>query len=175
MYCFGALSTTGATWFSETSRGINGIKHKDKYALLGQFHLVRVFYLISQMLMVHVLFRISASLSGNVGVLHVLESEENLEWVLSSGPNPPYLVIVESPLFTRYTLRSSACRGSTCGSCRVTGPLTLSLVISSLTDFIYGNLTDICLSFAISYLSVNTKPIMPEIRVKLSAFTFFTD
>ncbi|XP_073347489.1 nicastrin [Pagrus major] len=42
-----------------------------------------------------------SSLSGNVGVLHVLESEENLDWVLKSGPNPPYLVILESPLFTR--------------------------------------------------------------------------
>ncbi|XP_068196621.1 nicastrin [Antennarius striatus] len=42
-----------------------------------------------------------STLSGNVGVLHVLESEENLDWVLSSGPNPPYLVILEFPLFTR--------------------------------------------------------------------------
>lgn len=42
-----------------------------------------------------------ASLSGNVGVLHVLESEKHLEWVLTSGPHPPYLVILESPLFTR--------------------------------------------------------------------------
>ncbi|XP_074508186.1 nicastrin [Sebastes fasciatus] len=40
-------------------------------------------------------------LSGNVGVLHVLESEENLDWVLHSGLNPPYLVILEYPLFTR--------------------------------------------------------------------------
>ncbi|XP_054482350.1 nicastrin [Anoplopoma fimbria] len=40
-------------------------------------------------------------LSGNVGVLHVLESEENLDWVLQTGRNPPYLVILESPLFTR--------------------------------------------------------------------------
>ncbi|XP_049888923.1 nicastrin [Epinephelus moara] len=40
-------------------------------------------------------------LSGNVGVLHVLESEENLEWVLRTGPNPPYLVILESQLFNR--------------------------------------------------------------------------
>uniref|UniRef100_A0AAQ4QN70 Nicastrin n=1 Tax=Gasterosteus aculeatus aculeatus TaxID=481459 RepID=A0AAQ4QN70_GASAC len=40
-------------------------------------------------------------LSGNVGVLHVLESEENLDWVLRSGLNPPYLVILDSPLFTR--------------------------------------------------------------------------
>ncbi|XP_029380568.1 nicastrin [Echeneis naucrates] len=42
-----------------------------------------------------------SSLSGNVGVLHVLESEENLDWVLDSGPNPPYMVILETPLFTR--------------------------------------------------------------------------
>ncbi|XP_023280200.1 nicastrin isoform X2 [Seriola lalandi dorsalis] len=42
-----------------------------------------------------------SSLSGNVGVLHVLESEENLDWVLRSGRNPPYMVILESPLFTR--------------------------------------------------------------------------
>uniref|UniRef100_A0A3P8TRQ4 Nicastrin n=1 Tax=Amphiprion percula TaxID=161767 RepID=A0A3P8TRQ4_AMPPE len=42
-----------------------------------------------------------SSLSGDVGVLHVLESEENLDWVLSSGPNPPYMVILESSLFTR--------------------------------------------------------------------------
>uniref|UniRef100_A0A7N6FI81 Nicastrin n=1 Tax=Anabas testudineus TaxID=64144 RepID=A0A7N6FI81_ANATE len=42
-----------------------------------------------------------ASLSGNVGVLHVLESEENLDWVLRSGPNPPYMVILEYRLFTR--------------------------------------------------------------------------
>uniref|UniRef100_A0A671W029 Nicastrin n=1 Tax=Sparus aurata TaxID=8175 RepID=A0A671W029_SPAAU len=27
--------------------------------------------------------------------------EENLDWVLKTGPNPPYLVILESPLFTR--------------------------------------------------------------------------
>uniref|UniRef100_A0A8C5GLM1 Nicastrin n=1 Tax=Gouania willdenowi TaxID=441366 RepID=A0A8C5GLM1_GOUWI len=42
-----------------------------------------------------------SSLSGNVGVLHELESEENLDWVLTSGPNPPYMVILESRLFTR--------------------------------------------------------------------------
>ncbi|XP_075875759.1 nicastrin [Nelusetta ayraudi] len=42
-----------------------------------------------------------SSLAGNVGVLHVLESEENLDWVLNSGPHAPYLVILEAPLFTR--------------------------------------------------------------------------
>ncbi|XP_047223656.1 nicastrin isoform X2 [Girardinichthys multiradiatus] len=42
-----------------------------------------------------------SSLSGDVGVLHVLESEENLDWVLRTGLHPPYMVILESPLFTR--------------------------------------------------------------------------
>ncbi|XP_070701693.1 nicastrin [Pempheris klunzingeri] len=42
-----------------------------------------------------------SSLSGSVGVLHVLESEENLDWVLRTGHNPPYLVVLESSLFTR--------------------------------------------------------------------------
>ncbi|KAM9845144.1 LOW QUALITY PROTEIN: nicastrin [Aulostomus maculatus] len=42
-----------------------------------------------------------SALSGNVGVLHVLESEGNLDWVLRDGSNPPYMVILESPLFTR--------------------------------------------------------------------------
>uniref|UniRef100_A0A1A7XF90 Nicastrin n=1 Tax=Iconisemion striatum TaxID=60296 RepID=A0A1A7XF90_9TELE len=42
-----------------------------------------------------------SSLSGDVGVLHLLESEENLDWVLSTGPDPPYMVMLESTLFTR--------------------------------------------------------------------------
>ncbi|KAM4556142.1 nicastrin [Fundulus diaphanus] len=42
-----------------------------------------------------------SSLSGDVGVLHLLESEENLDWVLRTGLHPPYMVIMESPLFTR--------------------------------------------------------------------------
>uniref|UniRef100_A0A3B5MQJ6 Nicastrin n=1 Tax=Xiphophorus couchianus TaxID=32473 RepID=A0A3B5MQJ6_9TELE len=42
-----------------------------------------------------------SSLSGDVGVLHVLESEENLDFVLRNGRNPPYMVIMESSLFTR--------------------------------------------------------------------------
>ncbi|XP_035994479.1 nicastrin [Fundulus heteroclitus] len=42
-----------------------------------------------------------SSLSGDVGVLHLLESEENLDWVLRTGLHPPYMVIMESALFTR--------------------------------------------------------------------------
>ncbi|MEQ2185533.1 hypothetical protein GOODEAATRI_019161, partial [Goodea atripinnis] len=47
---------------------------------------------------------------GDVGVLHVLESEENLDWVLRTGLHPPYMVILESPLFTRYSLSVLPCR-----------------------------------------------------------------
>ncbi|XP_019739314.1 nicastrin [Hippocampus comes] len=42
-----------------------------------------------------------SSLSGDVGVLHVLESEENLDFVLRTGLHPPYMVILEHRLFTR--------------------------------------------------------------------------
>ncbi|KAM6918154.1 nicastrin [Xenentodon cancila] len=42
-----------------------------------------------------------SSLSGDVGVLHVLESEENLDWVVRTGLNPPYMVVLESVFFTR--------------------------------------------------------------------------
>ena len=80
--------------------------------LWGYFYLVQLLYLMSQMLTFLSLFLISAHLSGNVGVLHVLESEDNVDWVLRDGLNPPYLVILESPLFTRYSEHVSPSRGS---------------------------------------------------------------
>uniref|UniRef100_A0A3B3CTR1 Nicastrin n=1 Tax=Oryzias melastigma TaxID=30732 RepID=A0A3B3CTR1_ORYME len=61
-----------------------------------------------------------SSLSGDVGVLHLLESEENLDWVLRTGPNPPYMVILESTLFTRY--RPCSLKN---GSSRVAGVLAV--------------------------------------------------
>ncbi|CAB1317241.1 unnamed protein product [Coregonus sp. 'balchen'] len=42
-----------------------------------------------------------SSISGDTGVIHFLESEADLEWPLSKGPNPPYMVVLESSLFTR--------------------------------------------------------------------------
>ncbi|XP_077472285.1 nicastrin [Stigmatopora argus] len=42
-----------------------------------------------------------SSLSGDVGVLYVLESEENLDFVLRTGLHPPYMVILEHRFFTR--------------------------------------------------------------------------
>uniref|UniRef100_A0A2K5YH64 Nicastrin n=1 Tax=Mandrillus leucophaeus TaxID=9568 RepID=A0A2K5YH64_MANLE len=42
-----------------------------------------------------------SSISGDTGVIHVVEREEDLQWVLTDGPNPPYMVLLESKLFTR--------------------------------------------------------------------------
>lgn len=44
---------------------------------------------------------LAASVSGDTGVIHVVEKEEDLQWVLTDGPNPPYMVLLEGTLFTR--------------------------------------------------------------------------
>ncbi|XP_003795236.1 nicastrin [Otolemur garnettii] len=41
-----------------------------------------------------------SSISGDTGVIHVVEKEEDLQWVLTDGPNPPYMVLLEGNLFT---------------------------------------------------------------------------
>ncbi|XP_040910526.1 nicastrin [Toxotes jaculatrix] len=65
-----------------------------------------------------------SSMSGNVGVLHVLESEENLDWVLSSGPNPPYMVILEQRLFTRSVMMKLKSGSSRVAGVAVVAPNT---------------------------------------------------
>ncbi|XP_024606103.1 nicastrin [Neophocaena asiaeorientalis asiaeorientalis] len=42
-----------------------------------------------------------SSVSGDTGVIHVVQKEEDLQWVLTDGPNPPYVVLLEGTLFTR--------------------------------------------------------------------------
>uniref|UniRef100_A0AC11EKX7 Nicastrin n=1 Tax=Ovis aries TaxID=9940 RepID=A0AC11EKX7_SHEEP len=42
-----------------------------------------------------------SSISGDTGVIHVVEKKEDLQWVLTDGPNPPYVVLLEGTLFTR--------------------------------------------------------------------------
>ncbi|XP_069797470.1 nicastrin isoform X2 [Narcine bancroftii] len=42
-----------------------------------------------------------SSLSGNTGVIHLVEQDSDLSWVLSEGPNPPYMVLLETSMFTR--------------------------------------------------------------------------
>ncbi|NXI56435.1 NICA protein, partial [Chloroceryle aenea] len=45
-----------------------------------------------------------ASISGDTGVIHVVEKEEDLKWVLADGPHPPYMVVLDGNLFTRGVL-----------------------------------------------------------------------
>ncbi|XP_036374870.1 nicastrin [Megalops cyprinoides] len=45
-----------------------------------------------------------SSISGDTGVIHVLEAESDVDWVLSSGPNPPYMVLMEANFFNRATM-----------------------------------------------------------------------
>ncbi|KAM4755637.1 nicastrin [Cyanocitta cristata] len=45
-----------------------------------------------------------SSLSGDTGVIHVVEKEEDLEWALSTGPHPPYMILLDGNLFSREIL-----------------------------------------------------------------------
>ncbi|MCI4390858.1 hypothetical protein PGIGA_G00127770 [Pangasianodon gigas] len=45
-----------------------------------------------------------SSISGDTGVLHVLETEDDLDWIAKTGPHAPYIVLMESPAFTRSTM-----------------------------------------------------------------------
>lgn len=52
-----------------------------------------------------------SSINGDTGVIHVVEKEEDLQWVLTDGPNPPYVVLLEGTLFTRRVMEKL--KGST--------------------------------------------------------------
>ncbi|XP_029814520.1 nicastrin [Manacus vitellinus] len=45
-----------------------------------------------------------ASISGDTGVIHVVEKEEDLQWVLADGPHPPYMILLDGNLFNRKVL-----------------------------------------------------------------------
>ncbi|NXE99524.1 NICA protein, partial [Menura novaehollandiae] len=45
-----------------------------------------------------------SSISGDTGVIHVVEKEEDLGWVLADGPHPPYMILLDGNLFTRSVL-----------------------------------------------------------------------
>ncbi|EMP31359.1 Nicastrin [Chelonia mydas] len=45
--------------------------------------------------------RVSSSMNGDTGVIHVVEKDQDLKWVLTDGPHPPYMVLLEGALFTR--------------------------------------------------------------------------
>ncbi|TRY94117.1 hypothetical protein DNTS_031629 [Danionella cerebrum] len=42
-----------------------------------------------------------SSISGDTGVIQFLEGRTDLDWILSSGPHPPYMVVMETAFFTR--------------------------------------------------------------------------
>ncbi|XP_075049214.1 nicastrin isoform X2 [Mixophyes fleayi] len=42
-----------------------------------------------------------SSRNGDTGVVHVVETEEDLPWLLETGPTPPYMVLLEGHLFTK--------------------------------------------------------------------------
>ncbi|KAH1179634.1 hypothetical protein KIL84_005684 [Mauremys mutica] len=42
-----------------------------------------------------------SSMNGDTGVIHVVEKDQDLKWVLTDGPHPPYMVLLEGELFTR--------------------------------------------------------------------------
>ncbi|XP_075764451.1 nicastrin isoform X1 [Pelodiscus sinensis] len=42
-----------------------------------------------------------SSMNGDTGVIHVVEKDQDLNWVLADGPHPPYMVLLEGELFTR--------------------------------------------------------------------------
>ncbi|CAL8343184.1 unnamed protein product [Merluccius merluccius] len=71
-----------------------------------------------------------SSLAGDVGVIHILESEGNLEWVLSTGPSPPYMVILESTLFTRDIMMKLKN-----GSSRIAGVAVVKPSTNPIEDF----------------------------------------
>ncbi|XP_077320216.1 nicastrin isoform X2 [Lithobates pipiens] len=56
-----------------------------------------------------------SSRNGDTGVIHVVEKEEDLPWVLETGPTPPYMVLLEGNLFNKDTLQKLK------GSSRVSG------------------------------------------------------
>nr|XP_060613803.1 nicastrin [Anolis sagrei ordinatus] len=41
-----------------------------------------------------------SSLNGDTGVIHVVEEEADLKWVLEEGPHAPYVVLLDGELFT---------------------------------------------------------------------------
>uniref|UniRef100_A0A8B9TBX7 Nicastrin n=1 Tax=Anas platyrhynchos TaxID=8839 RepID=A0A8B9TBX7_ANAPL len=45
-----------------------------------------------------------SSISGDTGVIHVVEKEEDLNWVLADGPHPPYMILLDGNLFNRSVL-----------------------------------------------------------------------
>lgn len=61
-----------------------------------------------------------SSLRGNTGIVHLVANVSDLDWILTQGPNPPYISVLETPTFTREVLMRLK------ASDRVSGILLLS-------------------------------------------------
>jgi hypothetical protein len=48
----------------------------------------------------------TASQSGNVGVVHYLEKKADFDWLLETGPDAPYVVLLPPDLFRRFEFKS---------------------------------------------------------------------
>jgi len=44
----------------------------------------------------------AASQSGNVGIVHYLETKDDFDWLLQAGPDAPYVVLLPPDLFRRF-------------------------------------------------------------------------
>lgn len=42
-----------------------------------------------------------ASISGNTGVLHMLETDSDVDIILNTGPHAPYMVLMDAAFFNR--------------------------------------------------------------------------
>ncbi|KAJ7307547.1 hypothetical protein JRQ81_009572 [Phrynocephalus forsythii] len=56
-----------------------------------------------------------SSLNGDTGVIHVVEKQADLNWVLAEGPHPPYVVLLDGELFNRKLMQRLK------GSSRISG------------------------------------------------------
>lgn len=65
------------------------------------------------------IFAIAATFSGSVGVLHLINSDADLEFLLNSPPSPPYAPMIPPHLFTRTNLLRL----------KNAGPKTISVVL----------------------------------------------
>ena len=41
-------------------------------------------------------------MKGNQGVLHFVDSDEDLNWLIDKGKHAPYIPLLNSSMFTRY-------------------------------------------------------------------------
>ncbi|XP_072420854.1 nicastrin-like [Chiloscyllium punctatum] len=56
-----------------------------------------------------------SSLDGNTGIIHIVEQESDLAWVLQDGPHAPYAVLLETAMFTRDVMIRLKVKGRVAG------------------------------------------------------------